>query len=145
MTALVFRTGIRTLLLALACVASELNADGGVVVIGNANLARLDVATLEKVYTGKVIEVDGIPVKPVNATSGSAVRNRFLQVYLNEDEDKYTAYWTVRRYIGKGASPRELSNSNDVISFVKSTPGAIGYIDEEDVRPGVNVLLKPPR
>ena len=45
-----------------------------IIVIGNANLTRLDVATLEKIYTGKVIEVEGIPVKPVNANSGSAVR-----------------------------------------------------------------------
>jgi ABC-type phosphate transport system substrate-binding protein len=138
----VFKTGIRTLLLALACMAGELNAEGGVVVIGHASLTRLDITTVEKIYTGKVIEVDGIAVKPVNATSGSAVRNRFLQVYLNEDEDKYTAYWTVRRYIGKGVSPRELTNSTDVINFVKSTPGAIGYIDDADVQPGINVLLK---
>jgi ABC-type phosphate transport system substrate-binding protein len=142
MSAPVFKTGLRTLLLSLMCMASELNAAGGVVVIGHPSLARLDVATLERIYTGRVIEVDGIPVKPVNANSGSAVRNRFLQVYLNEDEDKYTAYWTVRRYIGKGASPRELTSSADVINFVKSTPGAIGYIDEADVQPGVNVLLK---
>jgi ABC-type phosphate transport system substrate-binding protein len=142
MSAPVFKTVIRALLLALPCAAGELRADGGVVVIGNSNLTRLDVATLEKVYTGKVIEVNGIAVKPVNATTGSSVRNRFLQVYLNEDEDQYTAYWTVRRYIGKGASPRELTSSADVINFVKSTPGAIGYIDEVDVQPGVNVLLK---
>jgi ABC-type phosphate transport system substrate-binding protein len=142
MSAPVLKTGIRTLLLALACTASELNAAGRVVVIGNTNLTRLDVATLEKIYMGKVIEVDGISVKPVNANSGSAVRNQFLRVYLNEDEDKYTAYWTVRRYIGKGASPRELTSSTDVINFVKSTPGAIGYIDEADVQPGINVLLK---
>jgi ABC-type phosphate transport system substrate-binding protein len=142
MSAPVFKTGIRTLLLSLMCVAIDLNAAGGVVVIGHPSLARLDVATLERIYTGRVIEVDGIPVKPVNANSGSAVRNRFLQVYLNEDEDKYTAYWTVRRYIGKGASPRELTSSADVINFVKSTPGAIGYIDEADVQPGINVLLK---
>jgi ABC-type phosphate transport system substrate-binding protein len=122
--------------------ATELNAAGGVVVIGHPSLSRLDVATLEKIYTGRVIEVGGIAVKPVNANSGSAVRNRFLQIYLNEDEDKYTAYWTVRRYIGKGASPRELNSTADVINFVKSTPGAIGYIDEADVQPGINVLLK---
>jgi ABC-type phosphate transport system substrate-binding protein len=142
MSAPVFKKAIQALLLALGCMASQLNAAGGIVVIGNSNLTRLDVATLEKVYTGKLIEVEGIPVKPVNATSGSAVRNRFLQVYLNEDEDKYTAYWTVRRYNGLGATPRELTSSNDVINFVKTTPGAIGYVDESDVQPGVNVLLK---
>ncbi len=137
-----FKTVIRTMLLALAAAVGDLSAADGVVVIGNANLRRLDAPTVAKIYTGKVIEVDGISVTAVNANSGSAVRNRFLQLYLNQDEDKYTAYWTVRRYIGKGASPRELPRSNDVINFVNSTPGAIGYIDEADVQPGMNVLLK---
>jgi hypothetical protein len=29
-----------------------------------------------------------------------------------------------------------------VINFVNATPGAIGYIDEADLQPGVNVLLR---
>jgi ABC-type phosphate transport system substrate-binding protein len=86
--------------------------------------------------------VEGIRVTAVNASSGSEVRRRFLREYLNQDEDVYTAYWTVRRYIGKGASPRELPSSTEVINYVRSTPGAIGYIDEADVQPGLNVLLK---
>ena len=137
-----FKAVIRTLLLALASAAGEASAADGVVVIGNANLRRVDATTVAKIFTGKVIEVDGVAVTAINANSGSPVRNRFLQVYLQQDEDKYTAYWTVRRYIGKGASPRELNRSADVINFVNSTPGAIGYIDEADVQPGVNVLLR---
>ncbi len=133
---------IRSALFTLAMVANELCAADGVVVIGNANLRRIDAPTVAKIFTGKVIEVDGISVTAINAHSGSAVRNRFLQAFLNQDEDKYTAYWTVRRYIGKGASPRELPRSADVIQFVNSTPGAIGYIDEAEVQPGMNVLLK---
>ena len=74
-----------SLLLPLACIAGQLHAADGVVVIGDARLARLDLATLEKVYTGKVIEVDGITVTAVNAASGSPVRNRFLRTYLKQD------------------------------------------------------------
>jgi ABC-type phosphate transport system substrate-binding protein len=142
MSPLMLKAGIRTLFITLAWVAGKSTAAGGVVVIGHPNLARLDVPTLEKIYTGKVIEVNGIAVTAVNADSGSPVRSQFLQTYLNQDEDKYTAYWIVRRYIGKGAPPREISGSAAVIDFVKSTPGAIGYIVETDVQPGVNVLLK---
>ena len=101
-----FKAVIRTLLLALASAAGEASAADGVVVIGNANLRRIDANTIAKIYTGKVIEVDGVAVTAINANSGSAVRNRFLQVYLQQDEDKYTAYWTVRRYIGKGVAAR---------------------------------------
>lgn len=137
-----FQAAIRTLLLALASAAGGASAADGVVVIGHPNLRQLDAQMIAKIYTGKVIEVNGVTVTAVNANSGSTVRNRFLQVYLNQDEDKYTAYWTVRHYIGKGASPRELPRSSDVINFVNSTPGAIGYINEADVQPGINVLLK---
>ena len=52
------------------------------------------------------------------------------------------AYWTVRRYIGKGAPPREITKSADLIRFVTTTPGAIGYVDAADVQPGLNVLLR---
>jgi ABC-type phosphate transport system substrate-binding protein len=128
------------LLLALA--GADARAAGGVAVIGHQGLAALDPTTLEKIYTGKVVELHGISVVAVNASSGSALRSRFLRTYLNQDDDKYTAYWIVRRYIGKGASPRELPSPGEVIDFVKQTPGAIGYIDEADVRPEMNVLLR---
>lgn len=114
----------------------------GVVVIGHPTVKRLDVPTVARIYTGRVIEVDGVSITAVNASAGTSLRNRFLQAFLNQDEDKYTAYWTVRRYIGKGASPRELSKTSDIIRFVTSTPGAIGYIDETELRPGLNVLLR---
>ena len=128
--------------IAMACAVADSIAADGVVVIGHPNLTGLDAPTLEKVYTGKVIEVNGVPVTAVNASSGSGVRSRFLHAYLKQDEDKYTAYWIVRRYIGKGAPPRELATSEAVIAFVKTTPGAIGYVDEAEVPAGVTVLLK---
>jgi len=130
------------LLLALASTAADTRAIDGVVVIGHTNIKRLDAPTLARIYTGRVIEVDGVAVTAINANAGSEVRTRFLQMFLNQDEDKYTAYWTVRRYIGKGASPREMGKSSDVIRFVTSTPGAIGYIDAADLQPGLNVLLR---
>lgn len=138
----ILKIGIPAILVALMGSVGDAPAAGGVVVIGHPGLTSLDVVTLEKIYMGKVIEVNGTSVVAVNASSGSAVRSRFLQAYLHEDEDKYTAYWVVRRYIGKGASPRELSTSADVINFVNSTPGGIGYINEADLQPGMNVLLK---
>ncbi|MEZ5639670.1 MAG: hypothetical protein R3E92_21300 [Burkholderiaceae bacterium] len=129
------------LLLLLAALMSGARAADGVVVIGHPTVKRLDATIVTRIYTGRVIEVDGVPVTAINAPAGTSVRNRFLQAFLNQDEDKYTAYWTVRRYIGKGAPPREMSRSSDIIRFVTSTPGAIGYIEESELRPGLNVLL----
>jgi ABC-type phosphate transport system substrate-binding protein len=137
------RHDIWPLVLALAVMTAEASAAGDIVVIGNANLTKLDAETVERIYTGKAVKVGDIPVTAVNVTSDNPVRRRFLKTYLNRDDDVYVAYWTVRRYSGLGAPPKELPSSAEVINYVKSTPGAIGYVEEGEVLPpGLNILLK---
>ena len=132
---------LRTLPLLLALLGTGAYASN-VVVIGHPSLARVDSTTVQKIFTGRISELDGLPVTAINSSAGSSIRARFLHIFLSQDEDKYIAYWTVRRYIGKGVPPREFATSADIISFVQNTPGAIGYIDEADLKPGLNVLLR---
>jgi hypothetical protein len=102
----------------------------------------MDVVTVKKVYTGKVISVAGVNVNPVGVKAGMSARDNFLHDFLNQDEEKYTAYWTVRRFIGKGAPPAELTSAAEVIRYVQVTPGAVGYIDETALKPGMNVVTR---
>jgi ABC-type phosphate transport system substrate-binding protein len=114
---------------------------GDIVVIGHGSVGKLDAATVKGIYAGKVIEVGGASISAVNMSSGS-LRDRFLRHYLNQEDNKYIAYWTVRSFSGKGIPPKELSSTADVINFVKSTPGGIGYIDESEIKPGMNVVAR---
>ena len=114
---------------------------GDVVVIGHANLGRLDAAMVQKIFTGKLIKVDGIDVTAVNVKSGP-LRDQFLQTYLQQTDAKYTAYWAIRLFVGKGTPPPELSSPAEVVKFVESTPGAIGYVDESDLVDSVRVLAR---
>ena len=128
--------------LLLSCALSlALPAAADVVVVGNANLPKLDAETLNKIYTGRVIQVGGVSVVPVNLKPGNKLRGQFLSELLNSDDERYIAYWTVRRYIGKGVPPREMDGS-EMLNFIQSTPGALGYVDGSEVKPGMNVLLK---
>lgn len=113
---------------------------GEIVIIGNSNVPKMDLVTIQKIYMGKIVSVSDVNIKPVNAKLGSTERNRFLDVFLNQDEEKYTGYWTVRRYIGKGTPPNELNNALEIIDYVKSTAGAVGYIDDAGLKEGVNVV-----
>jgi len=96
---------LRTLVLTLG-LGSAVLAHAGVVVIAHPNVRKLDLQTVQRIYTGRVIEVDGVPVVPLHAPAGHALRQRFLADYLQQTEDGYTAYWTVRRYVGKGCPAR---------------------------------------
>ncbi len=127
-------------LLCLALLAAP--AMAGVVVVAHANMHKLDLPTLQRIYTGKVIEVGGVSVSPINFKAGQPLRQRFLADYLQQTDDAYVAYWTVRRYVGKGVPPRELPSVADVISYVQSTPGAVAYLDEADVPASMNVVLR---
>ena len=69
----------------------------------------------------------------------------FMEQYLTQDDDKFIAYWTVRRYIGKGTPPREFATVEQQLEFLRATRGAIGYVDEtSDVREGLRTLLTKP-
>lgn len=118
------------------------SAMAGVVVVAHANMHKLDLPTLQRIYTGKVIEVGGVSVSPVNLHAGQPLRQRFLNDYMQQTDDAYVAYWTVRRYVGKGVPPRELPTVADVISYVQTTPGAVAYLDEADVPASMNVVLR---
>jgi ABC-type phosphate transport system substrate-binding protein len=115
---------------------------GAVVVVAHANVHKIDASTVQRIYTGKAIEVDGVAVQPANLKPGQTLRQRFLNDLMQQAEDAYTGYWTVRRYIGKGAPPRELASVAEVLQFVQNTPGAIAYLDEADVPASVNVVFR---
>jgi ABC-type phosphate transport system substrate-binding protein len=127
---------------ATALVTMPACADEGVVVIANAPLRGMDAEAIKRVYSGRMVEHDGTALQPVQLSAGHALRRRFATAVLQQSDEDHIAYWTVRRYIGKGAPPRELGSTAEVIGHVQRTPGAIGYIDASEVRPGMHVLLR---
>ncbi|WP_044406888.1 type 2 periplasmic-binding domain-containing protein [Thiomicrospira microaerophila] len=132
------------LLTAWVIATSFTTAQAALVVIANATVQdHVEIATLSRIYTGRMIVLNGTGVNPVNLASGSPARQQFLQHVLNQDDDKYIGYWIVRRSIGKGAPPREFATTQEIIDYVANTPGAIGYIDSDSNLPSsVKVLLK---
>lgn len=127
----------------LACLAAAAQSRDGVVLIGHPSMPRIDVSTAQRLYTGRALEVNGAAVTVVNAVPQAKARERFMASVMNQDDDKYVAYWTVRKHIGKGTPPREFKTAAEMIEYVQSTPGAIGYVIEADLRPGLNIVLKP--
>jgi ABC-type phosphate transport system substrate-binding protein len=137
---------VANLLLALGvCNGVPATAAGPLVVVANADTPALDADTVQKIYLGKVVEVGGHPVVPVNLAKGNVLRAAFMQQVLEQDDDKFIAYWTVRRYIGKGSPPREFATMEEQLEFLRKTPGAVGYLDESAaIKQGLKTLLRKP-
>ncbi len=112
-----------------------------IIVIAHANVPKMDTKTIAKVFTGKAVIVNNVPVTPFNFEE-ITLRNEFLQKFLGMNEEEYIAYWTVRQYIGKGAEPRKVSPIQAMIEHIKNTPGAIGYIPAQNLQSDLNIIEK---
>lgn len=113
-----------------------------VLVIGHPGLPKTDKVTLQRIYTGRAITLGQQPVAPVNLPPGSTARDEFLHGYMDQTEEQYTGYWLVRRYVGKGTPPLELPTVEEVVKFVQSVPGAVGYVPASQLPRGANVILR---
>jgi GrpB-like predicted nucleotidyltransferase (UPF0157 family) len=129
---------------AAAGLAVNARAASDIVVIGAEGLPPIDAALVHRLYMGRAIEIAGAPVTVAQLTAGSPVRARFLSDWLQSDEERYRAYWTVRRHIGKGAPPQEIDSEARMIEFVQRTPGAVGYVSAAALKPSVRVIARLP-
>jgi ABC-type phosphate transport system substrate-binding protein len=83
---------------------------------------------------------DGQPATPVEPSGKSPVRQRFDQEVFGKSVMAISAYWQQMIFGGKGVPPPEKSSDAEVVSFVRETPGAVGYVSSTAEVSGVKVV-----
>lgn len=131
-----------SLLFVLCFSCAEAWGQEALVVIAASGLPKIDLAMLQRLYTGRIVSVGDQTVTPVNLVAGNALRQQFLEQFIGQNEEQYTGYWLVRRYVGKGAPPREFASVEEAVKFIGSTPGALGYVPLSKVPPGANIIFR---
>jgi len=71
---------------------------------------------------------NGQTIVPVDLPLESAVRRKFALEILGRSVSAVRSYWQQVLFSGRGLPPAELDNDQQVIKYVLSHPGAIGYI-----------------
>ena len=118
-------------------------ADEALVVIGHNSLQKTDLPTLQRLYTGRAVSLNHQSAIPLNLLPGNPLRAQFLVSILGQNEEQYSGYWLVRRYVGKGTPPQELASEEEIIRTINTTPGAVGYVPLSKVPTGGNIIFKP--
>ena len=131
-----------TPLLTLWIISTSLIAEEVLVVIGHNSLQKVDLATVQRLYNGRIVSLNQQSAMPLNLQPGDPVRQQFLSSVLGQTEEQYTGYWLVRRYVGKGAPPQEVASLEEIIRIIESTPGALGYIPLSKAPPWANVIFR---
>ena len=86
---------------------------------------------------------DGSHIVPVNRELGSPLRQEFTTRILKEDNQRLARYWNQMHFEGKHP-PLVQESGQSMLAFVRSVPGAIGYISASQKPEGVKVLRHVP-
>lgn len=122
-------------LMSAACLALPAMA-GDVYVIANSGLTLSD-ADVKDVFIGDKQIAGGTKIVPMD---NAGLQGAFLEKVMKMDAGKYSNIWTKKGFRDGINPPPVKSGDSEVISAVKSTPGAVGYVSSEPA--GVKFIKK---
>ena len=88
-------------------------------------------------------EQGGGVVQPV-MLSGGPVRDQFCSEVLGKSSAAINTYWTRLVFAGRETPPVEKGSDDEVLAYVRATPGAIGFVSAASSASGVKVITVTP-
>ncbi|MEP6733020.1 MAG: hypothetical protein ABJE10_20425 [bacterium] len=125
-------TKIRILLasLALLLFAGPLSAQGYVIVVNAANpINTLSKSRVNDLFLKRSVRWDdGTAAAPVNLDRASATRDLFSRAVHGKATSVVESHWQEQIFAGKETPPPMYGSDAEVLAFVRTKPGAIGYV-----------------
>lgn len=132
---------IRTLLFTTLCGLCSLQASAVTIIANPSTGGDIDAHQVKRIFLGKQTTLaDGSRAIPVNQTQTAPIRIKFDTNVLGRSSSQVTAYWSKLVFTGKGNPPKEMANDDAVLSYVRNTPGAIGYVSDDAHPEGLRVI-----
>lgn len=129
-------TSIATLLLALTSTASPQESAHPVDVIVSPSLSdtKLDRSLLRAVFTLRVRQwPDGSPIRVFVLPDNDPLSDQFYRERLGMYSYVLRRVWDRMVFTGTGLAPTVVQSEKEMIERVRSTPGAIGYVNQREL------------
>jgi ABC-type phosphate transport system substrate-binding protein len=115
------------------------SSQAGIAIIANKSVtADLSATQLAQLYTNRANDLGFTPVNQ----SETSIGIYFHDNVVKKSPSQMKAFWSKLVFTGKGTPPKEFASDEEVLAFVSSTPGAIGYVDDTKVNDSVRVIKK---
>ena len=117
-------------------------ADIAVVVHPDTPVSDLSLTDVRKVLLGERQYWNSkLPVVLLIRAPVARERDVVLRVIYQMSEAQFKQYWVAKIFRAEAASPPKIVYSNDMqYELISGIPGAIGFMDARNVRPGLKVL-----
>ena len=130
-------------LAALALAAAPAAAQDAYKVIVNpaSPVSAVTKAELQAVFLKKSATwSNGVPATPVDLPEDAGTRTAFSREVLGKSTSAVRAYWNMMVFAGRNVPPPQKNTDADVVEYVRTTPGAVGYVAAGSATPGVRVV-----
>ena len=105
--------------------------------------ASINRGTLSDVFLKKALRWgDGTSAQPVDQSAQSAVREAFSQRVHGQPLAAVLRYWMRQIADGRGVPPPVKASDEEVIAYVASRRGAVGYVTAQAATPGTVRVLQ---
>lgn len=132
-------------LIATVCVFvlfSQAFAGGGFIVIVNSSVAQNEISSkdLSDIYLGKKMSWDNGSKAAPGMLEGGATHESFTKGIIKKSASQFSTFWKQAIFTGQGIPPKAFSSEDELLKFVSSTAGAVGYLAETAKPEGVKIL-----
>jgi hypothetical protein len=113
-----------------------------VVLVANpgVKISEITNADLRAIFMGtRTRFADGSHAVPVTL-KGGPVHEVFLKTHIGESPEEFRSEWRKVVFTGQGAMPKAFDSESDLIEYVGSTPGAVGYVSRISSQNRVKIL-----
>lgn len=138
---------MKRMVFALVAILAALGADDAqaqefqVVVHPDCSLTEISAGDLSRIFKKKSDKLpSGESAKPVDQGEDSVVREAFSEAVHGRSSSQIESFWQQQIFAGKDVPPEKKDSDAAVLSWVQSTPGAIGYVSAGADVAGVKVL-----
>jgi len=106
-----------------------------------ADTASITTAQLRRIYSMRQVKwANGVPITVYVLSSNNIIHQKFCKETLRLFPYQLDRIWNKLTFSGMGIAPTPVKNMEELIKAVKSTTGAIGYIENINEVSDVNVL-----
>ena len=137
-----FSKRIAIALLAMALITGTVQAASYKVIVHNSvPVSSLSRKAASDLFLKKTTKWEnGTPVMPVDQVDTSSAREGFSKAVHGKPAAAVKSYWNQQIFSGRDVPPVEKKSDAEVLAFVRSTAGAIGYVSEAAPVDGVRVV-----
>lgn len=84
---------------------------------------------------------DGSPITVFVLRDNNPLHKRFCKQVLNVFPHQMRRSWNKLVFSGTGQAPVTVASKEEMVDKIASTPGAIGYLSDEDITENIKILI----